>query len=237
MASASSGMVLWSRLTSASGAASPTSDERDVDGDLLAVPDEDQVGVLDEALDRVALNLLGQCELAVAVELDRQQRVGGLQRQHQVVTGQRDVDRVGAVAVEHCGHLVGATDAASSALAELGARLGLDLDLRSHGGSLLEQSNVRCTAYKSWLLGAERAGRKNRVDHGVRENRMAARTFGPASLPRRGNQTILASLLSQGKSDHCARPSKRLVTEPSSNTSRIAREISGAIESVVSLSN
>ena len=102
----------------------------DVDLDLLAAPDDDQVDVLDEALDRVALDLLRQREVALAaLDLDQQQGVGGLQGQHGVVTGQRDVHRVTAVAVEDGGNLVVPADSAGSTLAELRTRFGLDLDL------------------------------------------------------------------------------------------------------------
>ena len=103
----------------------------DVDGDLLALADDDQVDVLEEALDRVALDLLGQRELLLAVDVMVEQgvRAAVLERQHRVVARQGDVDRVVAVAVEDGGDLVGAADAAGGALAELGAGLGGDVAL------------------------------------------------------------------------------------------------------------
>ena len=127
VASASSGMVLCVDVDQGVGLGLADDDERDVDGDLLTATDDDQVGVLDEALDRVALHLLGERELAVAVELDRQQRVGGLEREHQVVAGQRDVHRVGAVAVQHGGHL--ARRAGSGGRRPCRTRCGTRLDL------------------------------------------------------------------------------------------------------------
>ena len=124
VASASIGTVFWSTTTRVSAAASPSRWIGDVDGDLLAAADDDQVDVLDGVLDRVALDLLRQRELGRAVDLDGQQGVGGTQRQQGLVTRQRDVDRVGAVAVQHGGDLVGAADPAGSALTELGAQFG-----------------------------------------------------------------------------------------------------------------
>jgi hypothetical protein len=107
---------------------------RDLDGDLLALLHDEQVEVLEEALDRVALDLLGQGERLLAVDGQRQQGVHAavLEREHGVVTGEGDVHGVAAVAVEDGGNLVGAADAAGGALAELGARLGLDVAL-GHG--------------------------------------------------------------------------------------------------------
>ena len=55
-----------------------------------------------------------------------------LQREHQVVPGQVQVAGLGPVAVQHGWHLALAAAAAGSALAELGASLGGDLDL-GHG--------------------------------------------------------------------------------------------------------
>jgi hypothetical protein len=152
-------------------------DHGNVHRHLLTAAHEDQVRVLDEALDRVALDLLGQGELATAArELDRQQRVGpALERQHQLVARQRDVHRLGAVSVEDRRDLVGAPDPARGALAELGTRLGLDLDL-GHG-ELLELW-VRMTRRRRWRTGKavvvvfgedrERTWRsRHRVDHGA----------------------------------------------------------------------
>src|SRR5690606_38074412 len=65
-----------------------------------------------------------------------QEHVRLLEREHRLVTRQRDVDRIDAALVEHRRDLVGATDPASGTLAELGALLGGNLDL-GHGDSLL----------------------------------------------------------------------------------------------------
>jgi len=104
----------------------------DVHGDLLAALDDQQVDVLDAALQRVALDLLGDRQMVLAGQVDRQQRVRGLEREHRVVARQGHVDRIAAVPVQDGGDLVGATDAAGGALAELGALLGGNLDL-GHG--------------------------------------------------------------------------------------------------------
>ena len=61
-------------------------EDRDVDGDLLAAPDDDQVDVLDGVPQRIALHLLRQRELGRAVDVDGQQRVGGAQGQQGLVT-------------------------------------------------------------------------------------------------------------------------------------------------------
>ena len=42
----------------------------DVDGDLLALADDDEVDVVDDRLDRVALDVLGEGELLLAVDDD-----------------------------------------------------------------------------------------------------------------------------------------------------------------------
>jgi len=99
-------------------------DDGHVNGDLLTASHEDQVGVLDEALDRVTLHLLRNRKLAVALELDGEQSIGCLEREQQVVARKCDVDRVGAVPVEYGGHLVVAADTPSCTLAERGAGLG-----------------------------------------------------------------------------------------------------------------
>ena len=96
--------------------------------------DDDQVDVLDDRLDRVALDVLREGQLLVAVEDDREEGVALLQRQHGVVTGQGDVDGGGAVAVHDGGDLVVAADLAGRTLAELGAGLGDELVV-GHGCS------------------------------------------------------------------------------------------------------
>ena len=79
--------------------------DRDVHGDLLTAADQDQVHVLDGAPDRVPLHRLGQHQLVPAGQaIQPDQHVGGLQRHHHVVAGQRDVPGVGAVAIQHGGH-------------------------------------------------------------------------------------------------------------------------------------
>src|SRR5918995_4392282 len=100
-----------------------------VNGYLLTPSDDHQVDVFDRVLDRVALDLLGQRELRLAIDVDRQQRVRCTEREQRFVARQRDVDRSRAVTVEDGGYLVGAADPAGSALAELGTRFGDELDL------------------------------------------------------------------------------------------------------------
>lgn len=94
-----------------------------VDGDLLALEDDDQVDVLDDGLDGVALDVLGQGQLLLTVDDDGEQGVGVLEDHHGLVAREGDVHRLGAVAVHHGRDLVVAADLARGALAELGAHL------------------------------------------------------------------------------------------------------------------
>src|SRR5665647_2180635 len=110
--------------------------DRHVNGDLLALADHDEVNVLDDRPDRVALDVLGQGQLVLAVDLDREQDVGNLEGPHRLVARQGDVDRLGAVAVHHRGDLVLPPDAASGALAELGPGRGDELVV-GHGSPTL----------------------------------------------------------------------------------------------------
>ena len=108
----------------------------DVDGDLLALADDDEVDVVDDRLDRVALHVLGEGELLGTVDDDGEQGVGLLERHHRVVARQRDVHGVGAVAVHDGGDVAGAADLAGGALAEVGALLGGELGAVGHGSLL-----------------------------------------------------------------------------------------------------
>ena len=129
VASASTWTVEFSVTTRVSRDGLADEEHRDVDGDLLAAADRDQVDVLEHAPDRVDLDLLGQGQLGLALDLELEQRVGAavLDRHHRVVAREGQVDRVVAVAVDDRGDLVLAADAAGRALAELGAQLCGDL--------------------------------------------------------------------------------------------------------------
>src|SRR5450759_4178498 len=100
----------------------------EVDGhvnvDLLALTNDDEVNVLDDRPDRVALDVLGQGQVVLAVDLDGEQDVGDLEGQHRLVARQADMNRVGAVAVHDGGDVVFAADGAGGTLAERGARYG-----------------------------------------------------------------------------------------------------------------
>ena len=69
--------------------------DRHLDGDLLALPDRDEVDVLDEARASGRLHLLGQRELDLALDVDVEQRVGAAvpDRHHRVVAREGHVDR------------------------------------------------------------------------------------------------------------------------------------------------
>ena len=89
--------------------------------------------MLHVAPDRVPVHRLGQRQAGPAGHpVQPDQHVRGLQRDHQVVAGQHHVPGVGAVAVEYGRHQARTARTAGGALAELGARLGGDADLR-HG--------------------------------------------------------------------------------------------------------
>jgi hypothetical protein len=137
------------------GATSPVTVMGIVDDDLLAAPDDHEVDVLENVADRVALDVPGQRQLSRAVEVDREQDVGRLEREHQLVAGQGDVPRCRAVAVEDGGDLVGTAGATGGALAELGALLGCDADL-GHG-VLLVRRRAAATAAGGVVLRCSRA--------------------------------------------------------------------------------
>src|SRR5690606_27779417 len=98
-------------------------DDGNVDDDLLAEHDGDEVDVLDDPADRVDLDLLGQRELLLAVDGQVEQRVRAtaLERHHRVVVGQGHVRGGVAVFVDNGGNLVLTAQATRGALAELGA--------------------------------------------------------------------------------------------------------------------
>jgi hypothetical protein len=109
-----------------------------VDRDLLAAADQEQVHVLDVVLQGVRGDGLGQRQLGLAVDGQRQNGVAAVFTDHtgELKCRQSQVLGIGAVAVEDCGDLACAAGAAGSALAELGALLGSETDL-GHGGALL----------------------------------------------------------------------------------------------------
>ncbi len=95
--------------------------------------------MLDGALQRVPLDRLRQRELSDAQALQAEQRVRGLEREHELVLGQRQVAGLRAVPVNDGGHATRPAGTAGGALAELSAELGLDTDLR-HDVSPLDKS-------------------------------------------------------------------------------------------------
>ncbi len=87
--------------------------------------------MLDRAPDRVALDRLRQSEFAAPDKLQIEQHVRAIRPQCmlELAARERHVPRVGAMAVQHRGHLARAAGAAGAALAELGARFGNHTDL------------------------------------------------------------------------------------------------------------
>ena len=110
-------------------------DDGDVDGDLLATAHDDEVDVLDDLAHRVALDVLDEGELGRTLDVEVDDRVGGTDEQHRLVAREGDVLRLGAVAVDDRGDLVGGAELARSALAELGAGLRCELGVVGHGGA------------------------------------------------------------------------------------------------------
>ena len=91
--------------------------------------------MFDVALQRVALNVPRQSQLVVpAIDVERDEHVASLQSKHRVVSRQGQMQWIGAVTVEHRRHFVRAAQAAGSSLAELGSKLGSDLDV-GHGST------------------------------------------------------------------------------------------------------
>ena len=127
VARTSSCRLVWSVVTTVSGPASPSRWTLTSTTTFSPLLHDDQVDVLDDRLDRVALDVLGQGELLLTVDDDGEQGVALLQGEHRLVAGEGDVHRLAAVAVHHGGDLVVAADLARSTLAELGAGLGDEL--------------------------------------------------------------------------------------------------------------
>ncbi len=103
--------------------------------------------MLDDLTNRVALDVLDERQLVLAVDVELEQRVGATHEQRDLVAGQRDVDGRGAVAVDHGRDLAGGTQAAGEALAEVLTQLGVDLriDFGRHDGFSL-RAQARCDA-------------------------------------------------------------------------------------------
>ena len=82
-------------------------DDVDLDVHLLAAPHDEQVCVLDVAADGMDVERLGQGELFGALDVEGEHRVGAGMAQHggELVGGQLEVLRSGAVAVEDGGTL------------------------------------------------------------------------------------------------------------------------------------
>src|SRR5665648_683439 len=208
------------------------SDAHEVDGHinvhLLAFTDDDEVNVLDDRPDRVALDVLGQSQVVLAVDLDGEQDVGDLEGQHRLVARQADVDRLGAVTVHDGGDLVFAPDAAGGALTELGAGRGDELALGHWGFSYVaERIRAPLVAAYTGVLVCHRsavglnAGRGTKPETGVASavhpvnirasgatasitdhysKLVLANQLQSCSVPRRGNSRSLGDLAGHRKS-------------------------------------
>src|SRR5699024_10731793 len=113
-------------------------DDGDLNGDLLAALDAEQVDVLDLAANRVHLDVAGEGEVFAAVVLQGDAGAGvAAQREPGRVAGQAQVHGVAAVTVEHSGDLAVAARAAGRALAEFGTHRGVEVNHVVRHGVLL----------------------------------------------------------------------------------------------------
>src|SRR6478735_27324 len=110
--------------------------DRNVNRDLFALADGQEVDVLDDLLYGIALDVLDQGQVAFAVDVQGQQGVGGADREGGGLGREGDVDGLCAVAVDDGGDQVGHPCAAGVALAKFGAQFCCELLLRH--GKLLE---------------------------------------------------------------------------------------------------
>ena len=103
VASASTVTVVCSWPSRPPGAIVAGQHQRDVDGDLLAAADREQVDVLELAADRVPLDGLGDGQLVLAVDgrASAARSAAVLDRVAELPRRQRHMHRVGAVAVDH----------------------------------------------------------------------------------------------------------------------------------------
>ena len=96
-------------------------DDGDLNVDLLAGLDGQEVGVQDVAAHGVNLNVLDEGQLGLALDLQLDERVlGAANDEEEFVAGNVQVTGLGAVAVEDRGDLAGAAGAAGSTLTKLG---------------------------------------------------------------------------------------------------------------------
>src|SRR6185312_14189058 len=160
----------------------------DINGDLLASADQQQVDVLDVVAQGVPDDGLGQGELgATAFQLEGQDGVRAtLHEVRELTSGQRHVARVGAVAVQHGGDLPGLAGPAGEALAELGAGLG--------GEPVLGHDGNSCRTVRSrtlWSEGLRGGGGPCRPGADTGAEPTASITAVRSDHPRRGNPTTL----------------------------------------------
>src|SRR5450759_506016 len=152
-------------------------DELHLDRDLLAAPHDDEVDVLNVAVDRVLLDLFRQRELLLApLDLDLEEHVRDAQRELGLVARKADVYGIGAVAVQHGRYLVRATQTTCCALAEFGALRGAQSDLVGHGDSPQPRMSDAALPRRSSSEGGPSRSR-------VAGNRAAPRRGNPHRLP------------------------------------------------------
>ena len=120
-------------------------DDGNLNVDLLAGLDGLEVGVQNVAAHGVNLNVLDEGQLGLAVDLQLNERVlVATDDQEQIVTGNVEVTRLFAVAVEDRGNLAGAAGAAGGTLTELGTLFGKQDGVVAHVFSFVSQVRRRC---------------------------------------------------------------------------------------------
>ncbi|SIJ03993.1 Uncharacterised protein [Mycobacteroides abscessus subsp. abscessus] len=177
----------------------------DVDLDLLAALDDDEVDVLDLTAHGLDLDVAGDREdvLRAVGALDLEQGVGVLEGHHRGVSLERDVDGVAAVAVDDRGDAAGAADAAGSALAEFVAGFCDELEV-SHVSLL--RGDLSCTTAKQSEAAPGAAYQGTRSGSGPRRSRRQA-----SPSPRQPDYSTAPSVSAPSRSctaaAHAASPS------------------------------
>ncbi len=163
----------------------------DLDGDLLALADREQVDVLDDLPHRVPLDVLGDGQRLGALDVEGEQGVGVLEREHRLVTRQRDVlgsRRRGRTARPGSGRR-----GAAGARRPCRTRCG-----RWRGAWCRTRRGPFGVAGVTRLAVGLGAGRRARAPGAPRRSRRSVREprFGrlaSSALPRRGNRSSLAA--------------------------------------------
>ena len=141
----------------------------------LSLVDDDEVDVLERALDRIALDVARLDEHRSAIDVHREHDARLAQRKIKVAGGDCDVNHVGATAVDDGRDLALAADAAGGALAEIGAGNGRQCD-GAHGvSSVVSASSAgRPRRSRCWSRSPSPSPRTSEDYPGARPQRKSA---------------------------------------------------------------